>query len=263
LSALFWSMRLGTSVLVLGVLFLGGWFWFDREEISRSEELLSKTSDVAETIIQTEEKPEIIVEPKVAVLIASVVHLVPFTSQAPTGDWSQSAFQDGCEEASTMMVWMAKTGKKLTRDEVRVKLLDMAAFQTKLIGHGVDTDTADTHEYLLKQYFELAETQVVYDFDLDELKEAVMGGLVIVPTNGRALGNPNFTAPGPLQHMLVIKGYDMTIKEFITNDPGTRKGEGYRYPEEILYAAIREYPTGKHLSITTQRKAMLVVPIGS
>ena len=242
-----------------------GYVWFQfgvqdidpvREEVALSQEMVNAVPKISTEPIE-ESKP--IEAPKP--VLKTIKHIVPFTSQAPTGDWSQSAFQDGCEEASTLMVWMAREGKRLTREEVKAKLLDMAAFQTKLIGHGVDTDAADTHEYLLKQYFDLAETQVVYDFDLAELKEVVMTHLVIVPTNGQALGNPNFTAPGPLQHMLVIKGYDMATQEFITNDPGTRKGEGYRYPEQVLYDAIREYPTGKHLPIISQRKAMLVVPI--
>ena len=63
--------------------------------------------------------------------------------------------------------------------------------------------------------------------------------------------------------MLVVTGYDAEKKEFITNDPGTRKGAGYRYPEQVLFDAIREYPTGKHVPITINRKAMIIVPVVS
>ncbi|KKU51956.1 MAG: hypothetical protein UX75_C0058G0008, partial [Candidatus Moranbacteria bacterium GW2011_GWE2_47_10] len=35
-------------------------------------------------------------------------------------------------------------------------------------------------------------------------------------------------------------------KEFITNDSGTRNGEGYRYGENVLFGAVRDYPTGNH-----------------
>ena len=136
----------------------------------------------------------------------------------------------------------------------------MARYQEKKIGQGVDTDAADTAETLLNGYFDIVDYRLVYDFSIEDLKRVMADGLVIVPTNGQALKNPNFTRPGPLQHMLVITGYDPATREFITNDPGTRKGEGYRYEEDILFAAIREYPTGKHLPIKGGRKAMIVVP---
>lgn len=183
-----------------------------------------------------------------------------FAPQSPTGDWSKSEFQDGCEEASALMVHAWRTGTMYTKDEIREELFAMARYQEKQIGQGVDTDVADTAEMLLDGYLYISDYRIVYDFTLDELKSALAEGLLIVPTNGRALKNPNFTLPGPLQHMLVVTGYDAAAKEFITNDPGTRKGEGYRYPEQVLFDAIREYPTGKHLPITVERKAMIVIP---
>lgn len=252
-----------------------GAVWFGlRGDRDQSMVVQQSTSSIQE---QEKESEIIPIEPEIATSpnepaprndkeqsIVSVQYAVPFTSQAPTGEWGKSAFQDGCEEASTLMVWMARTGTKLTREEAKTKLLDMAEFQEKKIGHGVDTDGVTTDTILLQEYFGITDSELIaYDFTLTELKLALKRGLVIVPTNGRALKNPNFTSPGPLQHMLVITGYDMATQEFITNDPGTRKGEGYRYPEQVLYAAIREYPTGKHLAIETSRKAMIVVPFES
>jgi hypothetical protein len=77
--------------------------------------------------------------------------------------------------------------------------------------------------------------------------------------NGRELKNPNFKAPGPVTHMVLVKGYDYKTKEFITNDPGTRRGENYRYPEKISLKAIRVYPTGYHLAVKKVKKEMIVV----
>ena len=188
---------------------------------------------------------------------------VPFTSQAPTGEWGRSEFQDGCEEASVLMVAAWRTKKTYTKDEVKRELIAMARHQEKQIDHGVDTDVKDTAEILLRGYFDITEYAIVFDFTLEDLKQATADGLAIVPTNGQALKNPNFTRPGPLQHMLVVTGYDAETHTFITNDPGTRKGEGYRYGEEVLFAAIREYPTGKHLPIMGERKAMIVIPPSS
>jgi hypothetical protein len=44
--------------------------------------------------------------------------------------------------------------------------------------------------------------------------------------------------------MLLVIGYDPLTRKFITNDPGTRKGAGYRYDESVLFDAIWEYPSG-------------------
>ncbi|MCK4891623.1 MAG: hypothetical protein KAS78_03060, partial [Candidatus Pacebacteria bacterium] len=81
----------------------------------------------------------------------------------------------------------------------------------------------------------------------------------IVPTNGQKLGNPYYTPPGPVTHNLVIIGYDITEKEFITNDPGTRHGEKYRYSEDILENALFDYPTGFHERVEEIKIAMIVV----
>jgi hypothetical protein len=59
--------------------------------------------------------------------------------------------------------------------------------------------------------------------------------------------------------MVVIRGYDVDTKEFITNDVGTRQGENYRYPESVLFNAIRDYPTGDHLPITGFTKSAILV----
>lgn len=185
---------------------------------------------------------------------------IPFISQAPTAEWGKSEFQNGCEEASVLMVHAWRSGQAYTKETAKAELVALARFQEKKIGQGIDTDTQDTAKLLLGEYFDIDDYRIVYDFTLDELRQATAEGLIIVPTNGRALANPNFTAPGPLQHMLVVTGYDVNFKEFVTNDPGTQRGEGYRYPGSVLFAAIREYPTGSHLPIMTERKAMIVIP---
>ena len=266
-------MNARTSLLILGVFMLSWGLWysvlhfseqadegmtFDRtssemptaqeERVALDEPVLS-----SETVIVPFEKP---IEPKIWLS-------VPFVSQAPTGEWGKSEFQNGCEEASVLMANAWLKGKTYTKETAKVELIAMARYQEKKIGQAIDTDAKDTAEALLRGYFEMTDFTVEYDFSLSDLRKATARGLLIVPTNGRALKNPNFTLPGPLEHMLVVTGYDDTKKEFITNDPGTRKGENYRYPEQVLFDAIREYPTGKHLPITTERKAMIVVSSAS
>jgi len=70
------------------------------------------------------------------------------------------------------------------------------------------------------------------------------------------LKNPNFRQPGPLYHMFVIKGY--TPKEIITNDVGTRKGDGYKYSYAILDKALHDLTDNLDL-IAQGRRAMIVI----
>ena len=41
--------------------------------------------------------------------------------------------------------------------------------------------------------------------------------------------------------MLVIRGYDDENQEFITNDPGTKRGKGFRYDYQTLLQAIADW----------------------
>lgn len=252
----------GTIIVFLGISGLA-WTLFQDErggEMERAAIPKSFSEDL--TVEQTippvpESKPE---EKATSTLPKSINYHVPFTSQAPTAEWGKQIFQDGCEEASALMVKAWRDGETFTTASAREKISALAIWQQKKFGHSVDTDAADTRRFLLEEFLKVTDTTIQYDFTLDELIDATQTGILIVPTNGRKLGNPNFTSPGPLQHMLVIVGYDAEDHQFITNDPGTRKGEGYRYSETTLYTAIRDYPSGKHLPITEEHKAMIVIP---
>jgi hypothetical protein len=72
---------------------------------------------------------------------------------------------------------------------------------------------------------------------------------------GRQLGNPNYKQPGPLYHMLVIKGYKKN-GDFITNDSGTRKGADYIYQADVIMQAMHDWNGGK---VKTGKKVMLIV----
>jgi hypothetical protein len=191
----------------------------------------------------------------------SLVHQeVPFTVQAPRGRWSQSMFQDACEEASALMAASWAQGKgKLTPNEAEKQIRLMTKWEEKRFGVAVDLSPQDAGA-LLSEYFQWPSVSVVDNPSKRDLIATLFSGaVVIVPTNGKALHNPFYTAGGPDRHMLVIIGYDQEKKQFITNDPGTKHGAGYRYDEEVLSGAIRAYMTGDHKPIEGVRKAMIVV----
>lgn len=193
--------------------------------------------------------------------LTSVLLTVPFTAQAPLGNWNDPLQQDGCEEASALMaVSWAKNQPLGTQTEVIDVIRTIGLWEIDMFGPGYDTSAQDTADRILNQYFgwenyavkELSSPQQI-------ARELIAGNLVITPMDGQRLGNPYFTAPGPERHMLVIKGYDAEKLEFITNDPGTRQGENYRYAISTLWDSIRDYPTGDHVPITEIEKRMIVI----
>lgn len=187
---------------------------------------------------------------------------VPFIAQAPTGNWDDPRQQDGCEEAAIFMamLWVRGERAPATPQEKEAQLLAISEYQNSKYGTYNDTSAQDTVEHILKGYFGYHNVSVVYDITAEGIKQELYNGnLVIVPANGQKLGNPYFTQPGPERHMLVIRGYDPDRREFITNDNGTRRGEGYRYKAGVLVNAIRDYPTGDHQPILEERRAMIVV----
>ncbi len=252
-------LLVGIALLFSVWLFLSFSSFFPKP-LPSEERLFSETSPVQEV------SQDLSLVPSEKVLLNLPVQLpehfliedVPFTVQAPFAEWSDPTFQDACEEASLLMADAWLTQKTLTKESARKGIQGVVAFEKKHFGHAVDTSLEDT-AWLFNEYFH-AFGLVQTDITPQDIKEAlVKNKLVIVPTNGQVLKNPNFTPPGPLRHMLVIVGYDDVTQEFITNDPGTRRGEGYRYPQEVLYQAILHYPTGKHVPTTSTDKVMMTV----
>lgn len=179
---------------------------------------------------------------------------VPFTSQAPSGNWDL-LFKEACEEASILMVDKFYKGQSFvnaskTEDEIK-KIVD---FEEQKLGFRLDTDAKQTAQ-ILKDYFGYTNIRVEYNITIDDIKkELAQGKPVIVPAAGRMLGNPNYRQPGPLYHMLVVKGYTQT--KFITNDPGTRRGKDFTYSFDKFYNAIHDWNNG---NVDQGRKAMIVV----
>ena len=185
---------------------------------------------------------------------------VPFTSQAPFGDWADSYQQNGCEEASALMAVKWARGQSLTKAEALEEIIKIADWLVAKHGESRDTSSKDTLGWIIKDYFGHDQAVLIKNITVNDIiEELAKGNLVIVPMNGQILHNPNYKQPGPPRHMIVIRGYNPIKKEFITNDSGTRKGELYRYDAALLYEAIRDYPTGYHEIIDQIEKNMIVV----
>lgn len=207
-----------------------------------------------------------IVTPTVEMRKSFVLLDVPFTSQAPYGEWGDPRHQDGCEEAAALMAaeWSKSNSNSNWIDKryAKLEIINAWDYQVENYGGARDTGAEDTAERIIGGYFKDTRYQIL---DLREpediVAELARGRIVIVPVDGRKLGNPYYTAPGPERHMIVIRGYDDETGEFITNDPGTRRGEKYRYKYYTLFNAIRDYPTGEQVPIIKIEKKMIKVGV--
>ena len=195
-------------------------------------------------------------------IMSSVLYPVPFAPQAPHANWDMP-YQEACEEAAMIMIAKYAKKEKFDAQIMDEEILKLVAWQEKN-NYPIDL-TADQIVEVLKKYFFInaytdTETNVQNIKDLLNQKK-----LIIIPAAGRQLGNPYFTGVGPLYHNLVIIGYDED--EFITNDPGTRRGEKYRYKYFDLINAIHDWNGGVRVfkdprpepDITKGKKVMVVI----
>lgn len=174
---------------------------------------------------------------------------ISFTSQAPLFEWDDPKQQDACEEASVLMSisWIYNI-PAYNQEMWRNRIVSLAKFQQNNYGENRDTSLEDTNSWMFEDYFEYNNTKIInINSPLKIIEELEKGNILLIPTNGQALNNPNFVGDGPERHMVLIKGYDYENKEFITNDPGTKNGKDYRYNKDLLFKAIRKYKTGYHV----------------
>jgi hypothetical protein len=224
------------------------------ENVIKEKEVEEAKKDIIKEDVKIiEEKPE-------PVGVLKINFLVPFTSQAPFGEWDNPIFQDGCEEASSLMAISWARGEALNPEKAKTEIMAAADYEKENYGEFRDTSAADTLERIVKGYFKYEKAEVKNNISADNIiSELKNGNLVILLMNGQLLDNPYYTPPGPDRHNIVVIGYDEETGEFITNDPGTKHGAGFRYNKDILFKAIRDYPTGYHKSIERIEKNMIIV----
>lgn len=201
------------------------------------EEINAKTVPTpATTKAVTQPKPSTVP----SIRAAEINLAVPFTVQAPVGDWGQP-YQDACEEASVLMVKeYYANGPSVIDTNIAIKeILAMVALEDELFGYNIDTTVAETVLFAEKMYGLKAE--ILENPTVAQLKARLdKGQPIIFPAAGRVLKNPYFTPPGPLYHMAVIRGYTKN-NQFIVNDPGTKRGNAFLYSFDTIMNAIHDW----------------------
>ena len=181
---------------------------------------------------------------------------VPFTSQAPNGDWSEP-WQNACEETSIYMVSSFYADDAIKRDEAVLKIKEILKTKNDNIKISKDESLATISQIIVDLNLPWT-TQLVENPTKDALKtELAAGRPVIVPVYAPALKNPYYEGGGPDYHVLVLTGYDDTDGVFIVNDPGTKDGEGLRFPYDLFLSAIHDldaknYVAGKKAVLFTK-----------
>lgn len=192
--------------------------------------------------------------PKEELVIPAEFNLaIPFTSQAPFGVWDH-AHGEYCEEASLLMANRFLNGRSIDGpQDADDAMTAIADWEVDRFGY-FESTTAEETATIAREYLGL-QARVVKDFTWEQVKEELLQGhMVILPAAGRELGNPFYTPPGPIYHMLIVKGWTST--HIITNDPGTRRGADYVYTPDMLYNAVGDY---NHNDPTNGEKVMVVV----
>lgn len=179
---------------------------------------------------------------------------VPFTSQAPTGNWS-SPYNEACEETILVMLAHYKAGTSFSATQAEEEI--QALVQWELATYGKHEDTSVDETANTAQVYKGLNVHTSRTVTIKRLKQLISEGKpVLVPVHGAALGNPHYSGNGTLYHMVLLIGYDQD--EFITNDPGTRYGGGYRYNVNTFYNAIHDL-TDPESDIAQGEKAIVIL----
>lgn len=169
-------------------------------------------------------------------LPSSINHPVTFFSQAPDGNRNLPR-QEACEEASIALANYFIKGKSLNKDQMRADILALVDRQMELFGDYLHTTVEQTQQ--LYEDFYGWESYIIDNPTIEQIKSILAQWQIIVaPFSGRQLGNPYYSGPWPLYHMMVIRWYDDTY--FYTNDVGTRRGENFTYTHAVIMDALHD-----------------------
>ncbi len=241
---------------VLSAFFLLGTVWVGRLKIEYSRldtenkdlEIRNLKLEIRDSVTTTLAGSEI----EIVKMLPGRINLnVPFTSQAPEKDWGQP-WQDACEEAALLMLDAYYKKYNLSplfaKDEI-IKMVEWE--QTRNLGKSIEIKEI---KEIFSDYFNF-KSEIIENPTVEQIKRFIANGNpVLAVADGKVLPNPHYRNGGPVYHALIIRGYDED--EFITNDPGTQFGRGFKYKYDDLMNAIHEWNGG---DVKNGRKVILVV----
>lgn len=240
------------ALFFIGLVLLALFAYRYRHDLSRNLQKTALPREVPYSHPQME--PPTIAED---ILLPEEVNLaVPFTPQAPHANW-ELPYKEFCEEASVLMAMRYVQGKPIASvEDANQAMLAIKEFEENAFGYYQDTNISDTAR-IISDFYQYDRIQEIRNPSARDIRAALAQGKpVIVPAAGRLLQNPFYQSPGPLYHMFVIKGYTPD-GNFIVNDPGTRRGADFVYPESIVMEAMHDWRDDEN--ITQGEKVVLII----
>ncbi|MFA5872097.1 MAG: C39 family peptidase [Parcubacteria group bacterium] len=218
----------------------------DTAKISKQGQSKTNTESPAENIPEPVEEKSAPREEEAVNIPEKYLLDMPFYSQAPLSKWD-AFHEEMCEEASLLNAGLYLENKELTKGQFETELQKIQKIEKNEVGEWKSTTISQTKEWADVYFKGKIKSKIIENPTIEDIESEIAAGLpagevgnpVVVPLAGRDIGNPNFTPPGPIYHMLVIKGYD--AQNFITNDVGTRKGDSYTYKKEVIMKNIHDW----------------------
>jgi Peptidase_C39 like family len=197
-------------------------------------------------------------------LPSAVILPVPFTSQAPLGNWAQR--QHTCEEASLLMV------DRYLHGDHSGALIDPRTADAginQITGWKPAVDLTTTQVGQVAQKYMGWGYEVLPSDRLHMKQQLALGRPLIVGVRTHGLGNPNY--PGyyshyeqpawSVSHYLVVVGYDQS-DSFVLNDPGLTRGHGYHIKYDQLMHAIDDLDQA-YPALNAGRVFLVLAPISA
>ncbi len=180
---------------------------------------------------------------------------VPFTSQAPAGNWSEP-WKNACEETSIYMVSSFYADDTIKRAEAIERIKEIIAAKNAEFQISKDESLQKISELIMLLGLPW-ETEIIENPPIEDVKIQLANNQpIIAPVFAPALG---IAEDGPDYHVMVITGYDDATNEFIVNDPALKNGKGIRFKYDIFMKAIHDlnqtnYKAGKKALLFTKLK---------
>ncbi len=173
---------------------------------------------------------------------------VPFTTQAPLGDWGEP-WNEFSEEAVMAMARLWYLDEQIiSLDQIALMMKDIARYELEVFGSSTLSDIYQV-QIVLKNFFGM-NSEILENPDISRMKEVLEeGSIIIAPINGKILLNPYYGNPAPSNHMVLIYGWKENY--FITHDPGTSRGKSYLYEQKNILDSIQDLDAQKRILIVS------------
>jgi hypothetical protein len=184
---------------------------------------------------------------------------VPFSAQAPEGNWAEP-WQNACEETSVIMIDSFYKGNTLSKAQAKQEILRVFSLKEDKFEASKDESMEKIADLINSTNLNW-KAHVKVDPTLADMKNELANDQpIIVPVYAPKLkSNPQYGFGDINYHVFIISGYDDLWQQFIVKDPGSSRGNNQRYSYEEVMNAIHDflpsdYDQGRKAVIFTSKR---------